>query len=63
VRNAEVQNSIKAHGAVYLTAIGGAAALYRSCVKSCELVAFPDLGCEAVYRLTVEDFPAVVSVI
>ncbi len=63
VRNAEVQNAIKTHGAVYLTAIGGAAALYRSCVKSCELVAFPDLGCEAVYRLTVENFPAVVSVI
>ena len=62
VRNDEVQASIKKHGAVYLSAIGGAAALYKSKVTSCELVAYPDLGCESVYRLTVEDFPAVVSV-
>ncbi|MCH5162106.1 MAG: fumarate hydratase C-terminal domain-containing protein [Clostridiales bacterium] len=63
VRSAEVETSIKAHGALYLTAIGGAAALYSSKVKTCELVAYPDLGCEAVYRLTVEDFPAVVSIV
>lgn len=62
VRNAEVTNAIRSHGAVYLSAIGGAAALYQDCVKSCELVAYPDLGCEAVYKLTVENFPAVVSV-
>lgn len=63
VRSAEVESAIKKHGAVYFTAIGGAAALYMSCVTSCELVAYPDLGCEAVYRLTVKDFPAVVSVV
>lgn len=63
VRNAQVTASIKKAGAVYLCAIGGAAALYASKVKTCELVAYPDLGCEAVYRLTVEDFPAVVAVI
>lgn len=62
VRNDEVQSSIKTHGAVYLSAIGGAAALYKSKVTSCELVAYPDLGCESVYKLTVEDFPAVVSI-
>lgn len=62
VRSAAVVESIKAHGAVYLSAIGGAAALYRNRVKKCELVAYPELGCEAVYRLTVENFPAVVSV-
>ncbi|MCM1367666.1 MAG: fumarate hydratase C-terminal domain-containing protein [Roseburia sp.] len=62
VRSAAVEQSIKTHGAVYLTAIGGAAALYMSCVTACELVAYPDLGCEAVYRLTVKDFPAIVSV-
>ena len=62
VRNDDVKSAIKKFGAVYLSAIGGAAALYQSTVKSCELIAYPDLGCEAVYRLTVEDFPAVVSI-
>ena len=63
VRSAEVVSSIKAHDAIYLTAIGGAAALYQSKVISCELVAYPDLGCEAVYKLEIEDFPAVVGVV
>ena len=62
-RSAEVKAAVHKHGAVYLSAIGGAAALYQSRVRACELVAYPDLGCEAVYRLTVEDFPAVVSVL
>lgn len=62
VRNEQVTHAIKQNGAVYLTAIGGAAALYQSRVVACELVAYPDLGCEAVYKLTVKDFPAVVSV-
>lgn len=63
VRSLDVVAAIKSHGAAYLSAIGGAAALYQSCVKKCELVAYPDLDCEAVYRLTVEDFPAVVSIV
>lgn len=63
VRSAEVTQAIKEHGAVYLSAIGGAAALYQSTVKSCELIAYPDLDCEAVYKLTVEDFPAVVNIV
>ncbi len=63
VRNSETQAAIKKFGATYLCAIGGAAALYKSKVVSCELVAYPDLGCEAIYKLTVEDFPAVVSII
>lgn len=62
VRSDEVKSAINKFGAVYLSAIGGAAALYQSTVTSCELVAYPDLGCEAVYKLTVENFPAVVSV-
>ncbi len=61
VRSEEVNAAMREHGAVYLMAIGGAAALYQSCVKSCELIAYEDLGCEAIYRLTVEDFPAVVA--
>ncbi|MDE7406270.1 MAG: FumA C-terminus/TtdB family hydratase beta subunit [Clostridiales bacterium] len=63
VRNDAVTQAIKDHGAVYLSAIGGAAALYQSTVRSCELIAYPDLGCEAVYKLTVEDFPVMVTVV
>ena len=63
VRSDAVTQAIKQHGAVYLTAIGGAAALYQSRVRSSELIAYPDLGCEAVYKLTVDDFPAVVSIV
>lgn len=63
VRSAEVTQAIREHGALYLSAIGGAAALYQSTVRSCELIAYPDLGCEAVYKLTVEDFPAVVTIV
>lgn len=63
VRNEQVTQAIKAHGAAYLTAIGGAAALYQSKVKTCEQIAYPELGCEAVYKLTVKDFPAVVSIV
>lgn len=62
VRSDAVTQAIKEHGAVYFGAIGGAAALYQSKVTSCELIAYPDLGCEAVYKLTVKDFPVVVSV-
>ncbi len=47
--------------AVHFAATGGAGMLYASRVAACELVAFPDLGAEAVYRLTVEDFPVVVA--
>lgn len=50
---------VKYHG-VYFAAIGGAAALLASTVKSCEVIAYPDLQSEAVHRLEVVDFPAVV---
>lgn len=63
VRNNAVAQAIKRSGAAYMTAIGGAAALYQSKVLSCELIAYADLGCEAVYKLTVKDFPAVVSLL
>ncbi len=58
----EVRLAIKKFGAVYFAAIGGAGALYASCVQSCELVAYPDLLAEAVYRLEVKEFPAVVAI-
>lgn len=61
-RTPEVVEAIKRHGAVYLAATGGAGALLSTKVLSCDLVAFEDLGAEAIYRLQVEDFPAVVVV-
>ena len=62
VRELFVNNKIRKHCAIYFCAIGGAAALYQSTVTACELIAYPDLGCEAVYKLTVKDFPAVVKI-
>ncbi len=47
--------------AVYFAATGGAGMLYASRITDCEVVAFADLGAEAVYRLAVEDFPVVVA--
>ena len=49
-------------GAVYLAAIGGAAALIAQCVESAEVVAFEELGTEAVRKLKVRNFPAVVAI-
>ncbi|MDR1301488.1 MAG: Fe-S-containing hydro-lyase [Treponema sp.] len=56
-RSAEVVEAMGQAGAVYFGAIGGAGALIADCIKAVELIAFPDLGPEAVRRLTVEDFP------
>mgnify|MGYP002611230284 CR=1 FL=1 len=42
-------------------AVGGAGALVAKCIKSCEVIAFEELGCESVKRLTVENFSAIVS--
>jgi fumarate hydratase subunit beta len=58
-RSGEVIVAMKEAGAVYFGAIGGAGALLASCVKTCEVIAFGDLGPEAVHKLTVEDFPVV----
>lgn len=61
-RSGEVVESMKAYGAVYFGAIGGCGALLSQCIRSCQLVAYPDLGAEAIYRLEVENFPAVVVI-
>jgi len=61
-RSDEVCEAIREHGAVYFAAIGGAGALLAQSVKSAEVVAFPELGAEAVRRLEVEDFPAIVAI-
>jgi fumarate hydratase subunit beta len=56
-RSAEVIAAMQQAGAVYFGAIGGAGAMIAECVKAAELIAFEDLGPEAVRRLTVLDFP------
>lgn len=59
------QNTIKAmveYGAVYFGAIGGSAVLISKSIKKAEVVAYPDLGAEAIHRFEVEDLPAVVCV-
>ena len=61
-RGPEVVAAMKEHGAVYFGAIGGCGALLSSCVKKAELVAYEDLGAEAIRRLEVEDFPVVVVI-
>ena len=60
-RNDDVVESMKKHGAVYFAAIGGAGALYASCVQKADLIAFEDLGAEALFELEIKDFPAVVA--
>ena len=59
-RSEAVKQSVVKNGAVYLAAIGGAGALMAGSVQSCEIIAWPDLGCEAVRRLVVKDFPLTV---
>ena len=61
-RSAKVVEAIKQYGAVYLLATGGAGALLAKRVKQAEVVAYPELGPEAIYRLEVEDFPVVVGI-
>lgn len=59
-RNPAVKQAVQQHGAVYLAALGGAGALMAASIRQAELIAWPDLGCEAVRRLTVKDMPLTV---
>ena len=61
-RGPEVVSAMKEHGAVYFGAIGGCGALLSKCIKKAEIVAYEDLGAEAIRRLEVEDFPVVVII-
>ena len=58
----EVVEAMKQYGAVYFGATGGCGALLASCVRSCEVVAYPDLGTEAIHRLEVENLPVTVVI-
>ena len=59
-RDLAVKEAVVRNGAVYMAALGGAGALMCQCVKSLEIIAWPDLGCEAVRRLVVEEMPLTV---
>lgn len=61
-RSAAVINGIKQFGAVYFAALGGAGALLAQRIRTAELIAYPELGPEGIYRLTVVNFPAYVAV-
>ena len=61
-RGAEVVEAMQNYGAVYFGAIGGCGALLSKCIKKAEIVAYEDLGAEAIRRLEVEDFPAIVII-
>ena len=60
-RSPEVKEAIKKYRAVYFATIGGAGALLSKSVKKAEVIAYEELGAEAVLRLNVKDFPAIVA--
>ena len=61
-RSPEVIESMKKNKAVYFAAIGGSGALIARSIKSMEVIAYEDLGPEAIYKLSIKDFPAVVII-
>ena len=61
-RSHEVKAAMMAHKSVYFAAIGGLGALLAKRIKEADIIAYPDLGPEAIRRLVVEDFPAIVAV-
>jgi len=61
-RSSEVYEAIKRNGGLYLCAVGGAGALAAACIKSAEVIAYPELDCESVKRMTVERFPLYVGI-
>lgn len=61
-RSDGVVEAMKRNGAIYLCAIGGAGAIAAKAIKEVEIIAFPELGCEAVRRMRIEDFPLIVGI-
>lgn len=61
-RSADVVEAIKRNGACYFAAVGGAGALIAKCIETAEVIAFDDLGCESVKRMTVKDFAVTVAI-
>ena len=61
-RDKAVCDAIVRNGAVYLCAVGGAGALVAKSIKTADVIAFPELGCESIKRMTVEDLPCTVAI-
>ncbi|MBQ6263188.1 MAG: fumarate hydratase C-terminal domain-containing protein [Clostridia bacterium] len=61
-RSEEVREAIRETGALYLCAVGGAGALAAKCITSVEVIAYDDLGCESVKKMTVADLPLIVGI-
>lgn len=61
-RSEAVCEAIRRNGAVYFCAIGGAGALACKCITECEVIAFENLGCESVKKLTFDKFPLIVAI-
>ena len=61
-RSQEVVDAIARSGACYFAAVGGAGALIARCIQTAEVIAFDDLGCESIKRMTVRDLPLTVAV-
>lgn len=61
-RNQAVADAIVRNGACYFAAVGGAGALIARCIEEAEVIAFADLGCESVKRMTVRDLPLTVAI-
>ena len=59
-RSDEVRESLKTYKGVYLAAVGGAGALISKSIEGAEVIAYPELGPEAIRRITVKDFPCIV---
>ncbi len=61
-RSPAVREAIVRNGGVYLAAVGGAGALIAKCIETAQVIAFEDLGCESVKRMTVRDFALTVAI-
>lgn len=61
-RSQEVREAVVRNQSVYFAAVGGAGALLSKCIKSSEVIAYDDLGTEAIRKLTVSDFPVIVVI-
>ena len=61
-RSQAVKDAIVRNGSVYFAAIGGAGAILSKCIKKSEVIAYNDLGTEAIRKLYVEDFPVIVVI-
>lgn len=59
--SSEVQQAIVLNGACYFAAVGGAGALIAKCIKTAEVIAFEDLGCESIKRMEIVDLPLTVA--